>query len=146
MCLKSVTLWCLVMCLEPKHLGLQWYMDGFSSNLGWTYYTSQQVARDTYFSRSRTARTCASARVRARAWLTVSIFMDGLSSYRAHVCERGCERAHGFTVNYLWTDSLQMWWAHTTKDRKLHGIHTYHVQSLRACVRVRAWVCERECD
>jgi hypothetical protein len=33
------------------------FMAGFSSNLGWTYYTLQQVARDTYFSSSRTART-----------------------------------------------------------------------------------------
>jgi hypothetical protein len=77
----------------------------------------QQVATDTYCSCSRTARTRASARVR------------------------------GLTVNYLWTVSLKIWWAHTTNDHKLHGIHTYHVQSLRACasvhVRARVWLSAR---
>jgi hypothetical protein len=40
------------------------------------------------------------------------------------------------------TDSLQIWWAHTTHDHTLHGIHTYHVQAPRASVCVRARMCE----
>jgi hypothetical protein len=72
--------------------------------------------RDTYFSCSRTARTCASARVRARAWLNIQLSLDGFSS------------------NVMGT---------TTKDHKLHGIHTYHVQSLRACACASASVIKR---
>jgi hypothetical protein len=34
---------------------------------------------------------------------------------------RACER---LTFAYLWTDSLQIRWTHTTHDHKLHGIHT----------------------
>jgi hypothetical protein len=49
------------------------------------------------------------------------------------------------TFTHLWTDYRHICWAHTTDDQKLHVIHTYHVPSLRACVRLRACVCEREC-
>jgi hypothetical protein len=51
-------------------------MDGFSSNLQWTYYKSHQVAWATYVSCSRTARTRASARVRPSAWLNIHLSMD----------------------------------------------------------------------
>jgi hypothetical protein len=69
----------------------------FSRVLQSPYYTSQQVARDTYFSCSRTApRACVRARL--------------------------CERARGLTVNYLWTDSLQIWWGHKTDPHRLHAL------------------------
>jgi hypothetical protein len=92
-------------------------MDGFSSNLRWTYYTSQQVAWATYLSCPLTARTRASARVRARVVKT-------------------------FT--HIWTDSLHICWAHTTDNHTLHGLHTYHVHAPRAHARPR--VCERARD
>jgi hypothetical protein len=51
-------------------------------------------------------------------------------THHTHACERECE--------------IQIWWVHTTNDHMLYiGIHTYHVRSLRACVR--ACVCERAC-
>jgi hypothetical protein len=109
-------------------LTVRLFMDGFSSNLGWTYYTSQQVARDTYFSCSRTARTCASARMRARVY----------------------ERARGLTVNYLDGFSSNLMgtyykWPQVTWDTYWSCVIT---ACMRACasVRVRACVCERECD
>jgi hypothetical protein len=50
-------------------LSIRLSMDRMSSNLRWTYYESQHVAWTIYFSCSLTARTRASERVRARAWL-----------------------------------------------------------------------------
>jgi hypothetical protein len=35
------------------------------------------------------------------------------------------------TFTYLWTDSLQICWAHTTDDHKLHGLHAYYVHAPR---------------
>jgi hypothetical protein len=78
--------------------------------------------------------------------LTISSkgYVRFMFTHRAHACECVCERARGLTINYFWTNRLQMWCAHTTNDHKLHGIHTYHVQSLRACesvhVRARVWL------
>jgi hypothetical protein len=54
-------------------------MDGFSSNLRWTYYRSQQVARVTYLLCSRTAHTRARVSVQSRAWLNIQLSLDGLS-------------------------------------------------------------------
>jgi hypothetical protein len=36
---------------------------------------------------------------------------------------------------YLWTDSLQICWAHAKNDHKLHGLHIYHVHVTRARAR-----------
>jgi hypothetical protein len=33
------------------------------------------------------------------------------------------------SLSYLWMDSLQICWAHTTNDHKLHVLHTYHISS-----------------
>jgi hypothetical protein len=65
---------------------------------------------------------------------------------RARVRASACERAHASarvveTYTYFLTDSLQIWWAHTTNDHKLHGLHTFHVHTPRA--RAQARVCER---
>jgi hypothetical protein len=45
-------------------------------------------------------------------------------------------RASGSAFAYLWTDSIQIGWAYTINDQKLHGLQTYHV-------RVRARVIKR---
>jgi hypothetical protein len=55
---------------------------------------------------------------------------------RARACERLVK-----TFTYIWMDSLQICWTHTTHDHTLHGIHTYHVHVSRA--RARERVCER---
>jgi hypothetical protein len=114
------------------------------------------VARTKYFSLLRTARTRASARVRARAWLSVRLSMDVFSSnLRWTYCKShqvawatyfscsctACERARGYTLTYLRTDFLQMCWAYTTNDHKLHELHMYHLHAPRT--RDRARVCER---
>jgi hypothetical protein len=54
-------------------------------------------------------------------------------THRAHAYERtrACERLVK-TFTHLWTDSLQICWAHTTNDHKLHGLHTYLNAPLRA--------------
>jgi hypothetical protein len=57
-------------------------MDGFSLNLWWAYYKSHQVAWATYFPCSGTARmrVSARARMRVRAWFSVRLSLDGVSS------------------------------------------------------------------
>jgi hypothetical protein len=96
-------------------LTVRLFMDGFSSNLGWTYYAPEQVARDTYFSYSRTARTRASARVQARAWFNSQLSLDGFSS-------------NSMRTHYTWP--------HFTWD-------TYLSCSITACMRACASVCVR---
>jgi hypothetical protein len=52
-------------------------------------------------------------------------------------CARACVIKHSLiygpiavkTFTYLWTDSLQICWAHTTDDHKLRGLHNYHVHA-----------------
>jgi hypothetical protein len=54
-------------------------------------------------------------------------------THRAHACERACTSGRVVkTFTYLWTDSFLICWAHTTKDHKLHGLHTYHVHAPQA--------------
>jgi hypothetical protein len=54
----------------------------------------------------------------------------------AHTCERVRASARVVkTFTYRWTDSLQISWAHTTNDHKLHVLHTYHVHAPRARAR-----------
>jgi hypothetical protein len=66
---------------ERAWLNVCLFMDGFSSNLRWTYYTLQPVAWATYFSSSRTVRTRASARVWARVVKTLTnLWMDSLKN------------------------------------------------------------------
>jgi hypothetical protein len=61
---------------------------------------------------------------------------------RAYKRARARERLAN-TFTHLWTDSLQMCWAHTTDDHKLHGLHNYlHIPWAHA----RARVCERAPD
>jgi hypothetical protein len=81
-------------------------MDGFSSNLRWTYYKSQYVARAMYCSYSCTAL----------------------------VCKGACASAHVVNLQLSWTDSLQSWWAHATHDHTLHGILDMFKHRVQACV------------
>jgi hypothetical protein len=151
---------------ERAWLSIRLSMDRRFSNLRWTYYKSQQVAWAMYFSFSRTARTRASARMRERAWLSIRLFMDRRFSnlrwtyYKSHQvawatycsCSLTARtrasarvRAHVVkTFTHIWTDSLQICWAHTTDDHTLHGLHTYHVHAPRAHARAR--LCERARD
>jgi hypothetical protein len=105
-------------------LTVRLYMDEFSSNLRWTYYKSQQVARAMVMFTHRAhvcERACASARVRVRAWLYIHLSLDGFSS------------------NLMGTYYK---WPQVTWD-------TYISCSRTACMRVsmRVWacMCERVC-
>jgi hypothetical protein len=115
-------------------------MDGFCSNLRWTYYKSHQVAWAMCFACSSTARTRASARVVTHSIIFRRIFfkfavhiLQMTTSYmsyiliifthRAHASECTCLRAHawfgvglsldGFSSNLLGTyyKSPQVAWA-----------------------------------
>jgi hypothetical protein len=110
------------------------------------------VARATYFSFSRTAR------MRARVINHLLIYGQILFKFAvnilqitkssmdyvlfifthcAHACERMCTSGRMVkTFTYLWTDSFQSCWAHTTNDHKLHGLQTYHVHAPRASSRM----------
>jgi hypothetical protein len=72
------------------------------------------------------------------------------SSSMAYVHVMFTHRAHAGTsgrvvktFTYLWTDSFQSCWAHTTNDHTLHGLHTYHVHApqTRACASARVINC-----
>jgi hypothetical protein len=73
-------------------------------------------------------------------------------THHAHACKRVRARASARvrasarlvkTFTHLWTDSLQICWAHTTDDHTLHGLHTYlHAPRTHA----RARVCEYSRD
>jgi hypothetical protein len=67
--------------------------------------------------------------------LTMSSFSCSLTS-RTRASERVVK-----TYTYLLTDSLQICWAHTTNNHKLHGLHTYHVHAPRARGQAHAINC-----
>jgi hypothetical protein len=73
---------------ESAWLSIRLTIKRFSSNLRWTYYTSLQVACDTYFPCSLTTYTRARARVRACAWLKHSrIFGRILFKFAWHILQ-----------------------------------------------------------
>jgi hypothetical protein len=145
---------------ERAWLSVRLYMDGFSSNLRWTYYKSYQVAWATYFSYSRTARACVSARVREHVWLNFRLYMDGFSSnlrwtyYKSQQVARATfmfthrahayERARGYTFNNLWRIFFKLMgtyykWPQVTWD-------TYLTCSSTACTRASMCVQSRLCE
>jgi hypothetical protein len=66
-------------------------------------------------------------------------------THRPRACERACASVRVVkTFTYLWTDSLRIFWAHTTDNHKLHRLHSYHVHASRA--RAQARVCKRARD
>jgi hypothetical protein len=71
----------------PSWLTVCLSIDGFSSNLGWTYYTSQQVARATYFSCSRTAHSCEHACANASVLKQSIIFGQILFKFDGHILQ-----------------------------------------------------------
>jgi hypothetical protein len=93
----------------------------------------------TYFSCLRTAR------MRARACVIKHPLIYGpiLFTFAVNILQitKSSKGYLLFMCTYLWTDSLQICWAHTTNEHKLHGLHTYHVHAPR--VRARAWVTVR---
>jgi hypothetical protein len=136
-------------------LTVRLFMDGFSSNFGWTYYTSQQVARHTYFSCSRTARMRASARVRARAWFNSQLSLDGFSSnlmgtyytwpqvtcdtylscsVTACVCACACASVH--VRARVWLSRVWVWQIPTGYMRYLICVWM-HVLTARTCLHLR---------
>jgi hypothetical protein len=59
-------------------------------------------------------------------------------THRAHVCVRALGKK---AFAHPWTDSLQICWAHTTDDHKLHGLHTYLHAPRAQCASARMINC-----
>jgi hypothetical protein len=82
------------------------FLDGLYPNLLGTYYDSPEAAWATYFSCLHTARMRVRARVRARAWLSIRISLDGFSpNLEKTTCSPQCHhKLHslhiGCTISY----------------------------------------------
>jgi hypothetical protein len=123
-------------------------MDRFSSNLQWTY-KSHQVAWATYFSCSRTAHACERVvkhsliygqtllNLRWTYYKSQQVAWQMYFSWSLTLRARAWKRLVK-TFTHLWTDSLQMCWAHTTHDHKLHT--ATHLSSGTAGTRASALV------